>query len=324
MLGVNASTVSRALKGLGGVSPNLQHKIVRLANDQGYRPNPFAMSLRYDTTHTIGIIVPDISFSHFSHIVKRIEAEARKEGYMCIITDSGNKYKTEVECVEHLENMHVEGIIMCLSEETTDLSHLERLRNSHIPVVLFDRVADCDISSVASNDVASAREATLHLIDNGAKCIAFLGGPNQMKQTSDRKHGYLEALRERGIAIKKELVRCSSLNFNSGLSDTLELLNLPEPPDAILAAHGLLSISAFQAVISRKILIPEEISIIGFMSDWVSSLSTPRMSFVKQNMKEIGHSAFKVLFEQMKGNDNVQHIIIKARLEERETTRRIT
>lgn len=102
ILGINASTVSRALRGEGGVSPALQEQIIRLANDQNYRPNPFAMSLRYDTTRTIGVIIPDISFSYYAHIVKRIEADARENGYMCIITDSGNTLEGEKECLEHL------------------------------------------------------------------------------------------------------------------------------------------------------------------------------------------------------------------------------
>ena len=118
-LGVNVSTVSRALRGLEGVSPDLRQKVVSLAKEQGYRPNPFAMSLRYDTTHTIGIVVPDVSFSHYAHIIKRIEGEARKSGYMCVITDSDDKYDKEIECLEHLTNLHVEGVIVCPSQETT-------------------------------------------------------------------------------------------------------------------------------------------------------------------------------------------------------------
>ena len=78
LLGVNVSTVSRALKGQPGVSPELRRKITNLAESQGYKPNPFAMSLRYGSTRTIGIVVPDISFSHYAHIVKWIEAAARK------------------------------------------------------------------------------------------------------------------------------------------------------------------------------------------------------------------------------------------------------
>ena len=287
-LGINVSTVSRALRGLDGVSPELKEKIERLADEEGYRPNPFALSLRYDTTRTIGIVVPDISYNQYAQIVKSIEAEARMAGYMCIITDTDDIYENEVSCLEMLENMHVEGIIICPSQATIDFRYLKQLRQAHIPMVLFDRAPDVDISSVIINDAASAREATNSLIDGGARRIAFLGGPNQQKQMTDRKHGYLEALRERGIPIRKELVKCHRISFNSGLSDTLDLLQLPEPPDAILATHGLLAISALQALTNSGKRIPDDVAIIGYMSDWVSEMSHPRISFVRHNLKEMG------------------------------------
>lgn len=320
-LGINVSTVSRALRGLDGVSPELKQQIEQLAEEGGYKPNPFAVSLRYDTTRTIGIVVPDVSFNHNAHIVKNIEAEARKAGYMCIITDSNDRSDDEANCIELLLNMHVEGIIICLSQDTTDFSHLERLKKLHVPVVLFDRTADIGISSVIINDVESAREATRYLIESGAKRIAFLGGANQMKQTVDRKHGYLEALREYDIPIRKELVKCRHISFNSGLSDTLELQTLPDPPDAILASHGLLGISAIQAILSKGTRIPEEVAVIAYMSDWVSEMSYPRISLIKQNLREIGTKAFRLLLDQIKGDDSVQHVIVKANLELRDSTK---
>jgi len=320
-LGVNVSTVSRALRGLEGVSPELRQKILSLAKERGYRPNPFAVSLRYDTTRIIGIVVPDVSFNHYAHIVKRIEAEARKIGYMCIITDSNDKYENEKNCLELLVNMHVEGIILCLAQDTTDFSHIQHLKKIHMPVVLFDRDADIDISSVVINDVESAREVTYSLIDGGAKRIAFLGGPNRLKQTADRKHGYLEALRERGLPIRKELVKCNYLSFNSGLSDTDELLDMHDRPDAIIASHGLLAVSAMKAIESRGLRVPEDISVVGYMSDWISEVLTPRVSFVKQNQKEIAVKAFKLLRDQMEGDTCVQHVIVKANLELRDSTR---
>ena len=322
-LGINVSTVSRALRGLDGVSPELKQQIEQLAEEGGYKPNPFAVSLRYDTTRTIGIVVPDVSFNHNAHIVKNIEAEARKAGYMCIITDSNDRSNDEANCIELLLNMHVEGIIICLSQDATDFSHLEKLKKLHVPVVLFDRTADIGLSSVIINDIASACEATSYLIESGAKRIAFLGGSNQMKQTIDRKHGYLEALREYGIPIQKELVKCHHISFNSGLTDTIELLNLPEPPDAILASHGLLGISALQAITSKGIRIPEEIAVIAYMSDWVSEMSHPRVSFVKQNLREIAIKAFRLLLDQINGDDSVQHVIVKANLEIRDSTKHI-
>lgn len=322
MLGINVSTVSRALRGLEGVSPELRQKIESFAVENGYRPNPFAVSLRFDTTRTIGIVVPDVSFTHYAHIVKRIEAEARNNGYMCIITDSDDKPETESYCLELLENMHVEGIIICPTQNTTDFSQLLRLKKANMPIVFFDRAPDIDISSVIINDATSALQATNSLIDDGARRIAFLGGSNQMKQTTDRKHGYLQALRERGIPIRTELVKCHNISFNSGLSDTLELLSLPEPPDAIIASHGLLAISALQAVTSQRLKIPEELAIIGYLSDWVSEMCHPRISFVRQNLREIGIKAFRLLIDQINGDDSIQHVVVSARLELRDSTKK--
>ena len=322
MLGINVSTVSRALRGLEGVSPELRQQIESFAVENGYRPNPFAVSLRFDTTRTIGIVVPDVSFTHYAHIVKRIEAEARNNGYMCIITDSDDKPETESYCLELLENMHVEGIIICPTQNTTDFSHLLRLKKANMPIVFFDRAPDIDISSVIINDAASAFQATNSLIDDGARRIAFLGGSNLMKQTADRKHGYLQALRERGIPIRTELVKCHNISFNSGLSDTLELLSLPEPPDAIIASHGLLAISALQAVTSQGLRIPDELEIIGYLSDWVSEMCHPRISFVRQNLREIGIKAFRLLIDQINGDDSIQHVVVNARLELRDSTKK--
>ena len=322
MLGINVSTVSRALRGLEGVSPELRQQIESFAVENGYRPNPFAVSLRFDTTRTIGIVVPDVSFTHYAHIVKRIEAEARNNGYMCIITDSDDKPETESYCLELLENMHVEGIIICPTQNTTDFSQLLRLKKANMPIVFFDRAPDIDISSVIINDAASAFQATNSLIDDGARRIAFLGGSNLMKQTADRKHGYLQALRERGIPIRTELVKCHNISFNSGLSDTLELLSLPEPPDAIIASHGLLAISALQAVTSQGLRIPDELAIIGYLSDWVSEMCHPRISFVRQNLREIGIKAFRLLIDQINGDDSIQHVVVSARLELRDSTKK--
>ena len=322
MLGINVSTVSRALRGLEGVSTELRQQIESFAVENGYRPNPFAVSLRFDTTRTIGIVVPDVSFTHYAHIVKRIEAEARNNGYMCIITDSDDKPETESYCLELLENMHVEGIIICPTQNTTDFSQLLRLKKANMPIVFFDRAPDIDISSVIINDATSAFQATNSLIDDGARRIAFLGGSNLMKQTADRKHGYLQALRERGIPIRTELVKCHNISFNSGLSDTLELLSLPEPPDAIIASHGLLAISALQAVTSQRLKIPEELAIIGYLSDWVSEMCHPRISFVRQNLREIGIKAFRLLIDQINGDDSIQHVVVSARLELRDSTKK--
>ena len=192
-----------------------------------------------------------------------------------------------------------------------------------IPLVFFGRTCLPEkFSSVTANGDVAAQEATQHLIDTGSRRIAFIGGPNHLDMVRRRKHGYLEALRERGIPIRTELIKCHHISFNSGLSDTHELLQLPEPPDAILAAHGLLATSALLAVTNTGKRIPDEVAIVGYMSDWVSEMSHPRVSFVKQNLKEIGTKAFRLLLDQINGDDSVQHVVVKARLELRDSTKK--
>ena len=142
-----------------------------------------------------------------------------------------------------------------------------------------------------------------------------------MKQTVDRKHGYLEALREHHIPIRKELVKCHHISFNSGLSDMIDLLNLPEPPNAILASHGLLGISAIQAITSHGLRIPDDVAVIAYISDWVSEMAHPRISFVKQNLREIGTKAFQLLLSQINGDERVQHAVVNARIELRDSTK---
>lgn len=322
MLGINVSTVSRALAGAEGVSEELRKRIHEIAAANNYRPNPFAMSLRYDTPHTIGIVVPDLSNLQQMMVVKSIEASAFEEGYLCMITSSGDSLPGEQAAMQRLANMHVEGIIACLSQGTVNYSHLEELRRQHIPLVLFDQTSPRkDFPSVTINDASSAREATLYLIDRGARRIALLGGANHLRIVTERKHGYLEALRERGLPINKELIKCNQLSYNSGLTDTYELLTMESPPDAILAMDDTLTIAALQTAASLGLTIPDDLAIIGYTSEQLSAIASPRLTFLRRNTKEMGQEVFLLLKEQLAGNIEVRNVKVSTRLEIRESTR---
>ena len=204
ILGVSIPTVSRALKNSPEISRELCIKAQKLAKEMNYHPNPFAMSLRKNTPRTIGVIVPDIVTHFFASILSGIEDTAIANGYFVIITTSHESYDHEKRNIENLVNMHVEGIIGCLSQETTDYAHWLSLDDMNMPLVLFDRVCMPDrFSTVVADGVYSAQMATQHLLDHGSKRIAFIGGANHLDIVRKRKHGYLEALRENKIPIEK-------------------------------------------------------------------------------------------------------------------------
>lgn len=264
ILGVSIPTVSRALKNSPEISRALCAKAQKLAKEMNYHPNPFAMSLRKNTPRTIGVIVPDIVTHFFASILSGIEDTAIANGYFVIITTSHESYEHEKRNIENLVNMHVEGIIGCLSQETTDYAHWRGLDDMNMPLVLFDRVCMPErFSTVVADGVHSAQMATQHLLDHGSKRIAFIGGANHLDIVRKRKHGYLEALRENKIPIEKELVVCRKIDFEEGKIATETLLSLPEPPDAILAMNDTLAFAAMEVIRNHNLRIPQDIALIG-------------------------------------------------------------
>lgn len=307
ILGVSIPTVSRALKNSPEISRELCIKAQKLAKEMNYHPNPFAMSLRKNTPRTIGVIVPDIVTHFFASILSGIEDTAIANGYFVIITTSHESYDHEKRNIENLVNMHVEGIIGCLSQETTDYAHWLSLDDMNMPLVLFDRVCMPDrFSTVVADGVYSAQMATQHLLDHGSKRIAFIGGANHLDIVRKRKHGYLEALRENKIPIEKDLVVCRKIDFEEGKIATEILLSLPEPPDAILAMNDTLAFAAMEVIRNHNLRIPQDIALIGYTDEQHANYVVPRLSAVSHQTYKMGEAACQMLIDKIKGDKKNQ------------------
>ena len=310
-LGVSISTVSRALKESPEISEEMRRKAQALSKEKNYRPNPFAMSLLKNTPRIIGIIVPDIVTHYYSSIISGINDTAHENGYSTIITSSYEQFENEKKCLEDLINIRVEGIIACLSQETTDFSHFEALDRQNIPLVFFDRVCLTELfSSVVTNNSESAQEATEHLLATGSRRVAFLGGANHLEIVKKRKHGYLQALRERRIPIERELVYCEKIGYESGYKGTQKLLALSNPPDAILAMTDSLAFGAMKAIKEAGLGIPTDISLIGYTDEAHSNYVDPPLTAVTHQTYKMGQTVCKLLLEQLKGNSVVEQIVV--------------
>lgn len=310
-LGVSISTVSRALRGSKEISREVRKKVVALARKRNYRPNPFAMGLLKSAPRIIGIIVPDLVTHFYSSIISGINDLARENGYSVIITSASEQYELEKRCVSDLVNIRVEGIIACLSQETTEYRHFERLAEQNIPLVLFDRIClPALFSSVIVDNVESARRATLHLLDEGAKRVAFIAGANHLEIVKERKHGYLEALRERGIPIDRELVRCQWISYQYGYESTGDLLALPNPPDAILSMSDSLAFGAMKAIREHGLSIPGDVALIGYTDELHANYVEPALTAVEHQTYEMGKSACGLLLDQLRGNKKPKQVVI--------------
>lgn len=320
-LGVSIATVSRALRGSHEVGEEMREKVKALAKQLNYRPNPFAQSLRKEAPRIIGVVVPNLVTHYFAAVLDGIEEYARQQGYSVFSSNSHEDHVREKEAIDNFISMHVEGIIACLAQNTVDYSHFQEIHDMGIPLVFFARTCLPELFSqvVANGDIA-AQEATQHLIDNGCRRIAFIGGPNHIDMVKRRKHGYLEALRENRIPIERELVACGKIDFDVARNATLTMLDSPNPPDAILAFNDIVTYAAFDAIKTRNLHIPDDVAIIGFTDGDTAAFVTPQLSAIMDQAHVQGMKACELLMKNINGDHKIYQEVIPMILKIRDSS----
>lgn len=321
-LGVSIATVSRALRNSHEVGEEMTKKVQTLAKELNYRPNPFAQSLRKEAPRVIGVIVPNLVTHYYAAVLDGIEDYASKCGYSAISANSHESYLREEQIVENFLDMHVEGIIACLAQDTVNYSHFEQLDKMGVPLVFFARCCLEDkFSQVVGNGDVAAQEATQHLIETGSKRIAFIGGPNHLDMVRRRKHGYLEALRDNHIPIDRDLVVCDVIDFDVARNNTLRILEDPKiKPDAILAFNDIITYAAFDAIKSKGLRIPEDVAIIGFTDGDTAAFVTPRLTAIMDKAHEQGSKACELLMRNINGDNKIYKEVVPMILKIRESS----
>jgi LacI family transcriptional regulator len=320
-LGVSIATVSRALRNSPEIGQEMQEKVKELAKRLNYRPNPFAQSLRKEAPKVIGVVVPNLVTHYYAAVLDGIEDEARRAGYSVISANTHEDCEAEARAIDNFIGLHVEGIIACLAQDTTDYSHFVEISEMGIPLVFFGRTCLTDrFSSVTANGDEAAQIATQHLIDTGSRRIAFLGGPNHLDMVRRRKHGYLEALRENKIPIDRNIVVCDKIDFEVARNATGKLLEREDRPDAIIAFNDIITYAAFEAIKEHGLRIPEDVAIIGFTDSETALYVTPKLSVIADQAYEQGRKACELLLRNINGDKNIYQEIVPMQLIIRESS----
>ena len=320
-LGVSIATVSRALRSSPEIGKEMQQRVKDLAKRLNYRPNPFAQSLRKEAPKVIGVVVPNLVTHYYAAVLDGIEEEARRAGYSVISANSHEDFEDEKQAIDNFISLHVEGIVACLAQTTTDYSHFEEISDMGIPLVFFGRTCLTDrFSSVTANGDEAAQLATQHLIDTGSRRIAFIGGPNHLDMVRRRKHGYLEALRENHIEIERDLVICGKIDYQFALQAVEQMLKQENRPDAILAFNDIITFAAFTAIKNFGLRIPDDVALIGFTDDVHAAYVTPRMSAIADQSRLMGITACRLLLKSINGDPAVYKEIVPQQLVIRETS----
>ncbi len=321
-LGVSISTISRALKNHPDISPELSKKVQQLAQERNYSPNPLAMGLLKQHTKMIGVIVPDIVTHFFASIISGIESVAREHGYYIVISSSNESYFKETEAVQNLLKSRVEGFILCISQETRDFSHFERVIRDEIPIVFFDRVWDSmDVPAVTVDGVEAVKAIIRHFRDNNCKRIAYISGPEHLNISKNRKEGYLEGLRECGYTFSPDLLIECNLSALEATSATQRLLSLTEKPDAIFAINDTLAFAAMKEIKKQGFKIPDDIALVGFTDEFHSTVVDPPLTSVTHPTFRMGQEAARLFFRWIEmGRPSGEKVILPTELVIRESS----
>lgn len=300
-LNISVSTVSRALKDNHEISAQTRKAVQDLAKELGYKPNPIAVALKTHKSHTIGVVVPQIVSTFFATVVKQIEEVADTYGYNVLVMSSNESMVKEKKNVDVLLANRADGIILSFAHETNDYEHVKMIQHLGIPLVLFDRTTnELEASKVVTDSIAGGFQAVQHLISEGCRRIALLMGPKHINTGGNRMQGYIKALTSNGISINPAYIyHCSDFNTEAGRQAALELLNLPEPPDAFFGISDDLVIGAMDAVKEKGLSIPKDIALVGFSNTKRSRYISPTLSSINQFPEKIGKAAANLLFEQI-------------------------
>lgn len=325
-LEIDSSTVSRALNNSDRVTGKTKEKILRKAQEMGYHRNLQASNLRKNVSNTIGVVVPTISRHFFSSVIQGVEETAYLAGYSVIICQSLEQLERERNIVETLAANRVDGVLMSISMETTDYGHLDVLKDKGVPIVFFDR--HCDIvgnNNVLLDDFKGGYDATQHLILKGCKKIAHFSGPQGLKIYQNRLNGYKEALQKNSIPYRDDLIIHSRLMEQDGLSSVKKLLDEGILFDAIFSANDVAAIGAIKYLNERGIKIPEDVAIVGFSNEPISTVISPALTTLDQPGFEMGKRATELVLQQIKNRDKAprfQSVIMKSNLIERQSSQK--
>lgn len=310
-LNISCSTVSRALKDFPGISPNTRKSVMDLANKYNYRPNAIALSLRNQKTNVIGVIIPETVHFFFSTVISGIEDEAMKEGYNVMICQSNESYEREADSIDALMSARVDGLLVSISRETSDLAHLQKVVDEGVPMVFFDRLVEgMNATSVIVDDYQGAYDAVEHLIEQGCRSIVHLAGPENLIIGRKRKEGYVSALEDNEIPVDESyIVECRYGTQEEAESAMERLLASGKRIDGVFANNDMAALGALKAIKKANLDIPGEIAIVGY-SDWqFSSLVHPSISSVSQPGYEMGREAARMMFEEINKKETGKSII---------------
>ncbi len=321
LAGVSTATVSKIVNGKDhDIGEKTIEKVKSSIQEQDYRPNSLARSMKTKVTKTIGLIIPDVRNPFFTDLARGAEDSANERGYSLLFCNSDDDLKKEMEYINTLTEKQVDGIALAGSVKRN--REIEEKFQVRVPIVTLDRDAYFKgiKGRVLIDNFNGAYDAVKYLIGLGHRRILFLSGRLDIRVSEERLAGYRKALEDSGIGFDGDLVAEGNFNFNFGY-DYIMSGSLDGTVTAIFCGNDLIALGAVKALKKLKKKVPEDISIIGFDDIYLASINTPELTTVRQPSYDLGYIAVGRLIDILEGIEHKQNMVeIKLELVVREST----
>jgi LacI family repressor for deo operon, udp, cdd, tsx, nupC, and nupG len=316
-LQMSVATVSRALSQPELLRPETRERVLAVVERLGYRPNLLARGLRRGRTHVILLVVPKLS-PFFLEIYAGAEEAARGARFSVLLGNSDGDLEREEAYFDQVSSGRADGIILLTG--IAPPSYARGKRPLPPLVAVLERVPGHEVPVVRVDHRAGASEATRHLVALGHRRIAHLAGSPQAQSSARRLAGYKDALSVAEIPFREELVVVGDFSVESGIATLTKLLELANPPTAVLAANDEMAFGALTVARQRGLRVPEDLSMVGFDDQNMAAFYNPPLTTVNIPRFELGRRAALELMERVEGRDGAHEIVLPTRLILREST----
>lgn len=319
--GVSLATVSYVVnRGPKPVGEATRNRVVCAMRDTGYRSGGRGRSRT--RTLTIGAIVPDATNTFFSQALAGAESVLRASQHVLVTASSDEDPARELKALDAFARARIDGLILTPCAGLAP--EVDRLSSRSVPVVLMDRDGGATgLSRVVMDNYGSAFQATRLLIESGHRRIALVNGQQKVSTARERLRGYRDALSGAGLPVDERYVRLGPFTVEHGRQSTLDLLSLPDRPDAIFSSSVILTAGVLWSLRARRLRWPEDIAVVGFGDAVWASLVSPTLTVVEQPARELGEVAARLLMASNGDAGQVQHLVLESHLILRESHRRL-
>jgi LacI family transcriptional regulator len=311
-IGVSQSAVSRVFTPGASVSNEMEGRVLKAANELGYRPNMLARSLNTGKSRIIGLVVSYLDNQFYPNVLESLSSKLQESGYHILIFIASNGTKNLDQVLNEILDYQVDGIIMASVELSSVIS--KKIDSAGIPVILLNRSLDnMRFSSVTSNNYNGGKQIANFLIKGGHRKISHIAGNEKASTQRDRETGFIDGLKETGVDLFSREV--GNFVLDEASSATRKMFSSKNSPDAVFVANDHMAFAVMDVLrIELGLKIPEDVSVVGYDDVKISSWPSYDLTTVRQPINNMVDRTISLLISQLEGNIPAKQIEVDAEL----------